>query len=361
MKLILAFFTLYLIAAAASVARAQERFQFYKGVRQMGMGGAAIGAVDDETALLLNPAALGKLRESYLTLANPVLEEGASNDQIAGGSANLTKLTDPQKALTQCNSNPGKRLHGMGEIFPSVVFPNFGIGAFGRWSEDAEVDKTQQNYDFEYTEDIGIVAGFNFRFWDGIIKMGANARLIDRTQAHQPTLPTNSVGLTLNSLSNEGVGLGSDAGLIITAPTRWLPSLTAVERDIGGTSFTIRKGLSRNTTANPQEVRQTLNGAFTLSPILGNHTRSIITFEYNDILNANVDKVPTRDYHAGIEFNFYDMLFLRGGYNQGYWTGGLEFAIGTYEIQLTSYGEEVGTAGALQEDRRYMASFSLRF
>ena len=77
--------------------------------------------------------------------------------------------------------------------------------------------------------------------------------------------------------------------------------------------------------------------------------------------NAYKDTVPTRDYHAGVEFNFYDMLFLRGGYNQGYWTGGLEFAISTYEIQFTSYGEEVGTKGALQEDRRYMGSFSLRF
>lgn len=358
-------FTVLIIVALAwfsGFAQAQERFEFYKGVRQMAMGGASIGVVDDETALLLNPAALGKLREAYITLADPVMEEGSHDDQIAGGSANLIKMNnDPQKALNQCNANPGERLHGMGEIFPSIVFPNFGIGAFGRWSEDAEVNVAKTAFDYEFTQDYGIVAGFDFRFLDGIIKLGANGRLIDRTQAYQPNLSPSSTTLVLSNLVAEGVGFGSDAGLTITLPTRWLPSLAAVVRDVGGTSFTVRKGLSRTTATNPQEIPQTLNGAFTLSPILGNHARSLWTVEYDDILNANKDLVPQRNYHGGVEFNFYDMLFLRGGYNQGYWTAGVEMAISHYQIQLSSYGEEVGTKGALQEDRRYMASFSIRF
>ena len=44
-------------------AGAQEIRENYNGVRSLGMGGASIAVVNDETALLLNPAALGKLSD----------------------------------------------------------------------------------------------------------------------------------------------------------------------------------------------------------------------------------------------------------------------------------------------------------
>ena len=68
-----------------------------------------------------------------------------------------------------------------------------------------------------------------------------------------------------------------------------------------------------------------------------------------------------RRYHAGIEFNFADAVFLRGGYNQRYWTYGLEFSMGNYQFQAASYGEEVGTVDAPKEERHYNLKFSYRF
>ena len=49
----------------AQVSWARERRSFYEGVRGRGMGGAQIATVNDETALLVNPAGLGKLRDFY--------------------------------------------------------------------------------------------------------------------------------------------------------------------------------------------------------------------------------------------------------------------------------------------------------
>lgn len=341
---------------------AQHHYEFYQGVRQMAMGGTAVGVVDDETALILNPAALGRLRTHYITLADPVAEIGSQDDNYAGGSANLAKMTDPQKALNQANSNPGQHLHGMGEIFPSLVFPNFGIGFLGRFQEDAQVDSAKTNFDFQYTNDFAIVMGFDLPFWDGIFKIGANARLIDRSQIWKTDIDPTSTTLTTGSLMNEGVGLGTDVGMILTAPIRWLPSLSAVARDIGRTSYDLKKGMIHSaTTTYPASTPQTYNAAFTVQPILSNHIRSMWTLEYSDISNAYKEKIATRHYHGGFEINFGDFFFVRGGYNEGYWTGGVEIAIENYQIQFTSYGEDVSTTSTPQEDRRYMGGFALRF
>lgn len=47
--------------------------------------------------------------------------------------------------------------------------------------------------------------------------------------------------------------------------------------------------------------------------------------------------------------------------NQRYWTAGLEMALKNYQIQLATYGEEIGTATTHREDRRYVAKFAFRF
>ena len=48
--------------------------------------------------------------------------------------------------------------------------------------------------------------------------------------------------------------------------------------------------------------------------------------------------------------------------NQRYWTAGLELAIANYQLQLASYGEEIGTGpSATREDRRYIFKFAYRF
>jgi hypothetical protein len=345
----------------SELAFAGDHYEFYQGIRQMAMGGAAIGVVDDETALALNPAGLGRLREPYITLADPVADLGSQDDQIAGGSANLPGLTDPQKALNAANNNPGAHLHGMGEIFPSLVFPNFGIGVLGRFQEDAELDAAKTAFDFEYENDFALVMGFDVRFWSGIIKLGVNGRLIDRSEISQPNINPTSTTLTTSSMLTEGMGFGTDVGLILTAPIAWLPSVSAVVRDIGRTTYDMRGGLIHSTTSTPNSTPQTVNAAFTIAPIMGKHFRSLWTVEYEDISNAWQDDVTTRHYHGGVEFNVSDFLFIRGGYNQGYWTGGIELAIQNYQIQLTSYGEEVGTSSNLQEDRRYMGGFAIRF
>jgi hypothetical protein len=54
---------LVILTLASVHAVAAERYEFYNGIRGLGMGGAQVAVVNDETSLMINPAGLGKLRD----------------------------------------------------------------------------------------------------------------------------------------------------------------------------------------------------------------------------------------------------------------------------------------------------------
>ena len=336
-----------------------ERYEFYKGIRQMGMGGAAVATVNDETALLSNPAGLGKLRDYFITVFDPELDVGVLTDQIAGSSA--SSVTDPQTALNKALPNPDKHLHLRGQVFPSIVIPNFGVGVLGKYVVDSQLDSATNKFTYDYTNDYSLVVGFDLRFFDGVVKIGSNGRYTNRTEVRNSTIAPSSTNLTLSSLASSGVGLSTDTGLILTAPVAYLPTFAAVYRDVGRTSFGLNKGMFMTTATKPADVDGTVDGAVSISPILGRRVRSTWTVELRDALNVANESDVMRRAHAGVEFNFSDAVFLRGGLNQRYWTAGLEVSMMNYQFQAASYGDDIGVDGTPIEDRRYEVKFAFRF
>ncbi|MEO0335317.1 MAG: hypothetical protein AAF202_02930 [Pseudomonadota bacterium] len=345
-------------------ASAQERFEFYNGVRQLGMGGAVIAVVNDETALLSNPAGLGKLRDYFITVADPEVELGTDNFGLF--NTDQQKSFDLQEVLNAAREtdNVGKRVHSKAQVFPSFVVPNFGFGFLGKYEMDAEVTEANTaNFDVRYNNDYAFVAGFNFRFWDGRIKLGVNTRVVNRVNV-TATLSSASTDLDINSIASEGVGVASDIGLILTAPWDWLPTLSAVVRDVGNTTYDLRPGLftDADDTQRPDPTEQSIDAAVALFPIVGKRTRMTWTAEYRGVLTAGDEEDALKRFHTGFELNFRDTFFLRGGMNQRYWTAGFELAVGNYQLQAASYGEEIGTSlDELREDRRYVLKFAYRF
>lgn len=354
-----AVFLLSILLVCGRAALAQERYEFYNGIRQMGMGGASVATVNDETAMLANPAGLGKLRDYFITIIDPEVEVGADTETVA--RYDVLKMTDPQQALNKCNVNPNKHLHARAQIFPSVVVPNFGIGLFGKYVVDGQVDSVANKFDYEYINDYALVMGLNFRFFNGIIKIGSNARIVNRTEVHNSTIDPTSTTLTLKSLASSGIGVGSDSGLIITLPVTWLPTIAAVYRDVGRTAYTLRDGMFMTTATKPVSTAGSADVAMSISPIVGKRVRSTWTIEYQDVITAGKETDHMRRAHAGVEFNFADAVFVRGGMNQRYWTAGLELSMMNYQFQAASYGEDIGVPGTPKEDRRYEVKFAFRF
>lgn len=69
--------------------------------------------------------------------------------------------------------------------------------------------------------------------------------------------------------------------------------------------------------------------------------------------------------HAGFEAYWRMYNWWKGhwsvGMNQGYWTAGFGARLAWFQIDLCSFGEDVGAPSSPQESRRYMAELALDF
>ena len=347
-----------LVILAAVAADAREVREFYNGIRALGMGGAAIAVVNDETALLSNPAALGKVRDFYGTVVDPELD-GSSIISNAYYSQPFGSPFEPADVQRTMDLQRESYYHARAQLFPSIVFTNFGLGVFGRNLLDARVNAAGSEMETYYLSDVAVLLGYNLRLWDGRIKIGVTGKAISRIEIDKTLATTGD--LTIDGNASEGVGLGADVGLIMTAPWMWLPTISAVVRDVGGTKFESGAGLRMKTTSRPNQIEQDIDVALAVFPIHTNNIRSSFTLEYQKIKEAQLSTDKMRYAHAGYELNLYDLFFVRAGMNQRYWTAGMELASEYTQIQLASYGEDVGTETEPKEDRRYVVKFTIRF
>jgi hypothetical protein len=353
-------FSLVLLQSAS--AYAGEIYEFYNGVRSLGMGGAYVTTANDETAMYTNPAGLGKLRDVFITIADP--EMGLTDnitDFVPFGD--ITDLASAQGLVAIMADQPGEHLHFHAQLSPSLVLPNFGIGLLAKWETNFSTDDPATTITMNYRNDYALTMAYNFRLFDGILKVGVNAKYIDRIEVRDQQVPTSTTNLEFKNISSEGTGVSSDAGIILTAPWQLLPSIGVVVRDVGHTSFTMSDGAFYRTSTRPQQEQQQVDAGISISPIFGKNVRGVFTAEVHDVTTKDpLEKEDImRRFHGGMELNVADFFFLRGGWNQKFWTGGFEFASEKFQLQGAYYGEDVGTPNNPIEDRRLVGKFVIRF
>lgn len=350
---VILFFTLFWC-----VAQAQENREFYNGVRSLGMGGVRVATVNDETALLINPSALGKLRELYGTIIDPEVE-GTSNLSTFYNNSRFSNPFDLNQVKSATDAAREKRFFSQLTLFPSLVIRNFGFGIYYRQLMDAQMSADGLTLKTYALDDLALVAGINVPLWDGRIKIGAAGRAVSRIQIDGDLDPNASI--ERKDVASEGFGTAIDAGITLTAPWTYLPTLAATVRDIGGTSYGQRTGVRLSTATQPASVDQDIDVALAIFPIHSSNKRSAFSVEYKNIKKASESSDKQKFMHVGYEFNFGDRLFLRAGMNQRYWTAGIELASQFTQLQLASYGEDVGTSGSPEEERRMVLKWAFRF
>jgi hypothetical protein len=348
---------LYSILLTVATQAVAEVYPIYRGARAHGMGDADIAVVNDETALLVNPAALGKLRSVYGTLIDPEIDVGDSAYSMALTSPPKS-YTEPEKLKSMLDTNRDVHYHYKQQIFPSFVLKNFGIGILGKYSMDGRMSADGTKLISNYYNDMALVLGYSFRFWDGRVKVGFNLKALNRVQVSGDLDPNAS--LVLKDIAKTGSGLSNDVGLILTAPWTALPTISVVARDIGDTKFS-QPSYTLKTNTRPDNINQDMDVGIALFPIHANQTRSTFTLEYKNIVTAATMASATEFYHFGYELNMADIAFFRLGMNGNYWTAGIEFSTEHTQIQLSYYGQEVGLDGATEEDRRLVIKGALRF
>ena len=345
----------------SSVGQSEEWREFYSNARALGMGNASVAVTNDETALILNPAALGRLRDDYGTLFDPEYDT-SSNTIRQYKNIGLGNNFEISRAKELTDNFRESYYHHRAQIFPSFVRKYVGLGMLYRVHLDAEMNAAGDKLYVNYRNDIALVGGLSFRLFDGRIKLGINGKIISRIEVQNSNVsPTGNLDIPSIGGGGEGMGLSTDSGILIAAPWTWIPTIGAVIHDMGGTTFTARRGVRMNTSEAPQQVPQTIDVAVALFPIHSKDWRSSWTLEYKDITNGRGDDDNAKRMHFGVEYNWADIFFIRAGYNQRYWTAGLELASENMQWQLASYGEEIGTKSSPREDRRYVAKVAFRF
>jgi len=336
-----------------------EWTEFYNNTRSLGMGGAGIAITSDETSLFRNPANLGSVRDFYGTIIDPELEASSNfTDQVSSGYT--SKAFDIENIKNVLDSNRGSYYHAKMQFTPSFVRRNFGLGVMYKNELDAQTSADGSTIDVKYQNDMAAVAGISARLFDGRLKLGVNGKFINRIEVDNPALST-SGALDLGSIASEGTALGFDGGLLLQAPWDYLPTIGAVMHDIGDTTFNKKDGVRMRTANEPATLKQSVDVAASLFPIHANGIRSVWTLEYSDVTNSRNDTDSMKRVHFGAEVNLHDLFFIRAGYNQRYYTAGLELASEHFQWQVATYGEEIGTEAVPREDRRYSMKFSLRF
>lgn len=329
-----------------------EWFELYNNTRSLGMGGASIAVTSDDTSLYRNPANLGSIRDVYGTVFDPEIE----------GTGNLTATQIDIKAVMDSLAVKNDTYyHAKQQLSPVIVRRNVGFGFFYKNEISAEISSVDPTVmDTKYFNDTGAVFGSNLRLFDGRVKIGASAKFINRIEVQNAALPV--AGATdLQTIGSEGSAVAFDAGLLIQAPWDYIPTLGVVIHDVGDSAFDKKDGFRMRTATRPATVKQSIDAAIAIFPIHSNLFRSVWTLEYSDITNSRNDTDSAKRMHLGIELNSRDNFFFRLGYNQRYVTAGIEIATEYLVWQLSTYGEEIGTAISPREDRRISTKFAVRF
>lgn len=337
---------------------ASEIFEQYNGTRSLGMGGVGIAIVNDETALLVNPAGLGKLRDSFGTFLDPELEVTSAFQKFYTAKA-FTDPTNIEKVAPAAELLQDRYYFAKFQLMPSYVVRNFGIALFHRKELALYYDSSTGLMPTHYVNDQGLLLGYNFRFWEGRIKIGFTGKLLYRIEVEKDLDTTAS--MALGDIASEGAGIGADAGIILTAPWDVLPTLAVRARDVGSTTFENGSGYIITSDTRPVKEEQKVDVAVAIFPIHTPNVRSTFSIEMRDVMRTQTETAVNRRTHVGYEMNLHDLVFFRLGMNQNYYTGGIEFASERTQLQFASYAEEVGTSAAPQTDRRYVWKWAFRF
>jgi hypothetical protein len=353
------FIAVLFIIFASKLVQAQEVHNFYYGVRGLGMGGAQIAVVNDETALLVNPANLSKLRDYFGTIFDPELDASDRLNNIYT-SAPFTGPYDLVEVSNSLNKNKGTYFHHRSQVFPSFVVRNFGIGLLYKQQVDMVMNAAGTQINTYYTQDEGLFLGYSFRLFDGRIKIGFLGKAFDRVQVIDATKAYPG-SYNLQAIASEGAAVGGDVGLTLSAPWTYIPTLSVVARDVGDTQFTAGKNVVMTTTGTPTRITQDYDVALAIFPNISNNVRTTWTIEAQNVLVAQTAVDPYRYLHAGWELNYKDIIMMRLGMNGHWWTAGFELNASSLQFQFATYGQDVGTGTNITEDRRFTGKLAYRF
>lgn len=338
----------------ASLARADELYNLYRGARAQAMGNAFVAVADDEQALFYNPAGLAGLSGPTFHLLNMTIDANA--DMILNYAQYLNLLSSFSPSTL--NSLIGQRLYARVTGMSGFTTRYFGV-AFIYDQQSAFITDNpylpQVTLGYQWTYGIQAGAGFPvFRFDKkrAELRVGVAAKVLWRRGGYQ-TLPFSdlfNIGLTtLDEFAGPWTGpaFGVDLGFQYVHKIKrvWTVRAGASYSNIGDVTFGNQAAILRGDLAAGVAV------GFEQKSL-----RALLSYDYRNILQ---DTDWRKRSHLGLMLGV-PILSLYAGLNQGYISYGLSADLWIFRVTAVSYGEERGATLFQFPERRYMAQVAVK-
>lgn len=337
------------LSLVVSFEAAQAGFDLNRSVRAMGMGNAFTAVVDDVDSLMYNPAGLARIGGLNLRVVD--LRIGTRN---IDDYENFTDVLDSDDLLQSVNDLIGERVWVGGGAKTAIGFPYFAFGVYDSFDIGLEFNNpAYPTLDASAVNDINYVVGFAFPVIPHILYGGLNIKRIDRMGSEQSFGADDLNDLDSDSLQDEllnsGTGYGLDLGFNFVLPSPIIsPIVSVVWQDFGGTSFR-----GDGTLPPSKQENLTVGASAEVDALIISVTPSL---EFTDITNSDIDF--GQKINVGVEVSL-PLIDVRAGFHQGYYTLGAGMNFGPFELDVASYGVELGAYPGQREDRRYMLELKI--
>ncbi len=327
--------------------------------RALAMGNAYVAKSDDSAAAFYNPAGLGTVRKAKLHLSNLHIETNkgllsmGAGGNISQVASNLADSFSLDGTRTQLLENRGKISHSRFHVLPNFTARFISIGYLLSKRTKATIGLVP-TAPFEYADrlDHGPYMSLNLSLFGGVIKFGATGLYLLRKEGIGEA-PNDQTFTLDDSNLNKGHMFHVTAGGKLTLPIALLPTFAATVHNATAAEFSHDGGV-----AQPENIKQTVDVAFSLAPKFAKNSAVHFEIDYKDLGYAYGDVSSARRVIFGLEFDFARTLFVRMGYGDGYGCAGLGLKSQRVELDLTTYAVDTSTNEIRGgEDRRF--SFTL--
>lgn len=332
----------------------------FNSVRTAGMGNIRYTVGQFEENFFANPARSTENPENLLQL--PQL----SFETSSGTLSSIKDLISSGDGLAAFQNSMGKPL----SVRTQMVFPayfsreffdekmSFGIGAFFSAQMIPTVSQSGQ-IDPTTAITAGPVINLARRFLEeDRLSIGINVRTQVRASSNSSfSIQDFLSGTDLGSAIKGGSGLGIDGDIGALFHPHWglggfrYEVAAAINNVLGGKYNNLGRPIA-SWAGDPYRTKTSFNFGISAKKTdawIFDHW--LLAMETTDIGNNDFGSFY-RTLHFGTEAAW-SVFRLRGGINQGYFTAGLGIDLAFFQLNLATYGEELGLNPGVLEDRRY--------
>jgi len=388
-RLVVALILAFTSAAALSASPFEFEAMGFPSARMDALGGLHAALADDISVLLSNPAGFRSagpqfsVAELTMNLSGPIFSIADLVFRIAGGASPTSLLLEPdvEKLLTSLYA--GATING--PLALGYIGDGLGFGLFNSTGASFATEGTVPTVTTTLKEDLLFVAGYGFRIplpdrLQSTFDLGFSVKAFTRAGVEWSesilsffSLLTSSSGDLFNKPFALDVGFGLDAGALWA----WNKTLS-----VGLAARNLYSPVARNAYSSVNSF--TSGGPSTLSygiapldlalgllytPRLGfleSYLSNLkLMLDYSDIIDfwthPDTSTNPVLHISFGAEVMLLDVLAVRAGFGDGYFSAGLGFNLTAFRLDLAMFGRELSGEPGLRPSYNLIMSTSFRY